>query len=286
MTTLTTAMPTRGLSLRSLPVVLNPKVEDLNRNVDWSSWYLTDEDDMGESCEQFLIVQVLLSCICEWAAEQNWDDVFIGADQFFAWVPEHPLVRISPDVYLLDHPLKPLPGSWQMWLPGHRPPRLAFEIVSEGNWRKDYQDIPKKYAQLGTKELVIFDPEAAAGRTKKIYQRFSLQIFRRAANGLFNKIYSGLGPVHCEELNAWLVSVEEDKQAYLRIARNAEGTDLVPTTVESKEREMVFKEQERVAKEQERMFKEQEQLARKEAERLLAEALMEIEKLKQVGVLH
>jgi len=70
-------------------------------------------------------------------------------------------------------PPPPWPKMWQTWLPGHKPPHGAVEIVSE-DWRKDYEDAPLKYAQLGTRELVIFDPGATVGAERR-GQRVPLQ---------------------------------------------------------------------------------------------------------------
>ena len=252
---------------RSLEVVLDPAPEDIEATIDWSDWYLTDEADMGESSEQHLIIRALLSYLGELAQERGWQDIFIGADQFFAWIESEPLVRISPDVYLLDQPPpRPLPASWQTWLPGHHPPRLAFEIVSEGNWRKDYRNAPAKYAQLGTKELVIFDPEAAAGRVSRFEERVALQVFRRDIDSGFTRIYYGGGPTESEELAAWLVVLRDGNTASLGIARDAKGKSLIPSVEQ--------------ARRQAEQARTQEQEARQQAERSLAEALAEIERLK------
>jgi hypothetical protein len=127
----------------------------------WAAWYLTDEDDVGESTEQGIIVRLLLAALAELARERGWARSLVAGDQFFAWVEAHPLVRVSPDVYVLDDPPPPpYPAMWQTWRPGHAPPRFAVEVVSD-DWKKDYRDAPRKYDQLGARELVIFDPDAA-----------------------------------------------------------------------------------------------------------------------------
>jgi Uma2 family endonuclease len=252
---------------RALDVVWDPDPEEIGARVDWTGWYLTDEDDIGEGGEQNLIIRALISILTELARERGWQDVHIGADQFFAWVESEPLVRVSPDVYLLDHPPpRPLPASWQTWQPGHRPPRLAFEIVSEETWQKDYREAPKKYAQLGTRELVVFDPEAAAGRARGA-EREALQVFRREADSGFVRVYHGAGPARSEELVAWLVVLREGEVATLGISRDAEGQDLVPTLEH--------------AREQERAAREQERAAREQAERQLAAALAELERVRR-----
>ena len=245
---------------RALNVVWDHDPEEIGARVDWTGWYLTDEDDIGEGGEQNLIIRALISILTELARERGWQDVHIGADQFFAWVESEPLVRVSPDVYLLDNPPpRTLPASWQTWLPGHRPPRLAFEIVSEETWQKDYREAPKKYAQLGTRELVVFDPEAAAGRATAA-EREALHVFRREADSGFVRTHHGAGPARSEELEAWLVVLREGDVATLGISRNAGGRDLVPTLEQARE---------------------QERAARENAERQLAAALAELERIRR-----
>ncbi|MBI2891940.1 MAG: Uma2 family endonuclease [Deltaproteobacteria bacterium] len=223
---------------RALAVVRDPRPDEIDAPIDWSSWYLTDEEDVGESNEQSQIISVLRSVLEQLCRERGWGATYIGSDQFFAWVPGEPLVRVSPDVYLLDDPPPPpLPASWQTWRQGHRPPRFAVEVVSGDDehpdrWRKDYEEAPEKYAQLGAAELVIFDPEAAAGRARDDHDRVALQIYRRQADGAFVRAHSGRGPAESHELGAWLVVVLEGPVARLRVARDAGGRDLVPTATE------------------------------------------------------
>src|SRR5262249_25498040 len=146
------------------------------------------------------------------AEERGWARVRVGFDNFFAWIQAEPLVRVSPDVYLLDDPPAELPKSFQTWLPGHHPPRWALEIGSEErkSWRKDTEENPLKYAQLGTRELVIFDPHAPlllnGGGARA---RVPLQVYRRAADGAFVRVYYGNGPVHSAEIDATLVVLRD-----------------------------------------------------------------------------
>ncbi|UQA61134.1 Uma2 family endonuclease [Polyangium aurulentum] len=216
-------------------VVREPDPEEIGARVDWSAWYLTDEEDMGEGCEQGEIIRILLSCLGQLAAERGWQNVLIAGDNFFAWVKDEPLVRVSPDVYLLDEPPPPpLPKMWETWQPGHRPPRFAVEIVSD-DWKKDYEDNPPKYAQLGCRELVIFDPEAALKPDRK-GTRVPLQVYRRDEDGAFVKVYRGDGPVYCEQIGAHLATRREGATVRLRVARDGAGTSLVPTAEEEVER--------------------------------------------------
>lgn len=125
---------------------------------------------------------------------------------------------------------------WQTWLPGHKAPRWALEIVSD-DWKKDYEENPLKYAHLGTRELVIFNPHAADvassgngnGNGSSVATRVRLQVYRRDADGAFVRTYHGDGPARSEELDAWVLCRREEGMAIPRLARDAAGTDPVPT---------------------------------------------------------
>lgn len=263
-------------------LVIHPGPGEASGLIDWSDWYLTDEEDMGESVDQSDILALLLSSLGELAFERGWKNVYWSGDNFFAWVQGEPLVRVSPDAYLMDDPPPPpRPRSWQTWLPGHKAPRWAVEVVSE-DWKKDYEDNPPKYAQLGVQELVIFDPEAAlaalaspgAGRSARKDERVPLQLYRRGADGAFVTEYRGDGPVHCEQIGAWLVIVREGAAARLRIARDPAGKDLVPTSAERAREE----EKARLAAEERAAEAER---ARVEAEDRLRALELELAKLRR-----
>ncbi len=211
--------PPRALILTDLPP------QEADAEIDWSRWYVTDEEDMGSSIEQQAIVTLLLACLAQWSTEKGWDALLIGQDVFFAWIPREPLVRVSPDVFVVDKPPDPPPSSIQTWLPGHKPPRFALEVVSQDK-TKDHEDAPLRYAQLGCTELVVFDPAAPSGRRP---DRQPLTVYRRQEDGAFARVYAGAGPAPSRELDAWLVVRPEHDRPRLRIARNAEGMDIVLT---------------------------------------------------------
>ncbi|WP_437316838.1 Uma2 family endonuclease [Sorangium sp. So ce385] len=211
-------------------VVRDPEPEELRATIDWSDWYLDDADGIGAWGEHDEIARLLLSSIAQLARERGWTDHHAGSDRFFAWVREEPLVRVSPDVYLLDHrPAPPLPKQWQTWLPGHRPPRFALEIVAS-DWQKAYEDIPLKYCQLGCPELAIFDPLAAAQRPPA--GRVALQAYRRDPDGAYVRVHAGAGPAWSPALDSWLCVVGSGADARLRLARPGGKGELVPTQEE------------------------------------------------------
>lgn len=230
---------------------------------EWSSWYLTDEEDMGQGPVHFNRMTDFVSLLRAFAKERNWKNIYVGGDAFWGWVPEHPLVRISPDAYIVDNPPEPLPESWCTWLPGHHPPRFAMELVSS-NWKKDYELNPLKYDQLGVLELAIFDgnavPKGKATRSKKTPMRVPLQLYRRNEQGELVRVFEGMGPVYSEELDAYLlVMVTESGDAVLRLANDKTGTQLVLTQEERLEAM-------RLAQREEAEARRQEAEARKAAE--------------------
>ena len=201
--------------------------------VDWSRWYL-DEDDMVESFEQGAIIRTLLSSLEELARPTRLASRPIRRRQLLRLGPRRTprscLARRLSD----RRPSRPtIPAGWQTWLPGHHPPRWAVEIVSS-DWRKDYDDAPPKYAQLGARELVVFDPEVASGAVRNP-ARASLTLYRRGADAIFVRTYSGDGPVFSNELNVWLHVRHEGPTARLRLCLDQAGTQLVLTAAERAE---------------------------------------------------
>ncbi|MBI4618152.1 MAG: Uma2 family endonuclease, partial [Planctomycetes bacterium] len=194
-----------------------------------------------------------------------------GGDAFFAWNPDEPLVRVSPDVYLLREPVpRPLPHSWQTWLSGHCPPEVAFEIVSD-DWKKDYELGPAKYALLGVGELLIFDPGVVQG-TATGEERFALQLYRRTEDGLFVLRYAGDGPVHSRVLECHVVALQTPGGPRLRLAADPEGRELQPSVAEAREaakrdREAAIREREAAERKAEALQMELDRLREKEESR-------------------
>jgi Uma2 family endonuclease len=221
----------RSTRLPSAPIPYDLAVQ-AGAPVDWSAWSVDEADHAAESCEQGAIIRELVSTLENLARVRAWARVYIGADNYFAWMPERPEVRVSPDVYLLDDPPSPpMPKSWQTWKPGHRPPRWAVEVVSEA-WSKDYEDGPVKYSLLGCAELVLFDPEVVLGFVRN-QKRVPLSVFRRDGDGKLAAVYAGKGPAFSEELGCWLVARREGYVARLRLSEDKDGERPIPTRVEA-----------------------------------------------------
>ncbi|MEL6178793.1 MAG: Uma2 family endonuclease [Myxococcota bacterium] len=248
----------------------NPPIERLfpiqppTHEIDWARWELTEEeDDVPESTDQTQGIRTLMSALEVWLEEKGWGHLYVGSDQFFAWMQKRPLVRLSPDVYVFEPP----PGerrfkTIQLWEPDHNPPWIGFEFISTSNRSKDHQDSPLKYQHLGAQEQVLFEPEAAHPLGP-----WPLKVYRRSDDGTWGLVEQNndRAPVWLETLQAWILISWSPDGPRLRLARDAAGHDLVPTHQERAEKELHA----RQLAEQARSEAEQ---ARSEAEQALADA--------------
>ena len=186
-------------------------------------------DDVGETILQFLIRTLLHGLVTRWLAERG-EPAFVGSDQFVYWDPQDPRKSLAPDLFVL-------PGvdrhrdvrSWQVWAEGGVVPSLAVEVVSSDDIAKDYDVGPRRYAELGVRELVIFDPEPSGKR------RVRWQVYRRQGQGpLLLAVREASDRVWSEVLGCFLREVAgDDGMPRIRLATAAAGEALVPTVEES-----------------------------------------------------
>ncbi|MFO0739559.1 MAG: Uma2 family endonuclease [Labilithrix sp.] len=160
----------------------------------------------------------------------------IVKDLAVRWVEEDARIGVNPDVAVL---LPPPPveeralESVRTWLPGHKPPALAIEVVSRSHPYKDYSIVPPKYAASGTTELWIFDPLLCG--TSLYGGPLRLQIYRRDAAGHFARIYAGEGPAYSPALDAWTVPTDDNRM--LRITADTAATQFWLTGEEAERAE-------------------------------------------------
>jgi Uma2 family endonuclease len=191
-------------------------------------WVLPDED-MPESNSHRDTVDLLRLILLAFVARTR-RNALVAANLACRWDEAHRSVGVDPDIALIE-PAPPEGAqivSLRTWEAGHVPPRFAIEVVSASNFTKDYDDAPVKYALLGTRELVVFDPERA-GRTSHGGPHL-LQIWQRDPTGpSMTRVYAGNGPACSEELGAWLVVTAGQR---LRISDDAAGSTLWLTAEE------------------------------------------------------
>jgi Uma2 family endonuclease len=226
------------------------------------AWVLT-EDTMPESIPHDDVAHYLRLVLMAWAARSP-HTVRVARNLAIRWLEEMPQIGIDPDLCLLWPPPPNVErlSSLRLWLPGHEPPPLCIEIVSANHPHKDYATIQDRYAAIGTRELIVFDPLRAGPAA--LGGPVALQLWRRDDVGLFERVHFGDEPLYSKVLEAWFVADGE----LLRIKDTPHGATCWLT---AEEHERAAKEHERAAKEHERAAKEHERAARLEAERRVAE---------------
>jgi hypothetical protein len=190
-------------------------------------------------------------------AETSPRNVRVARNLAIRWLRDAPQIGIDPDVCVLEPPPPDADdlGSLRLWLPGHSPPPLCFEVVSAGHPHKDYVAIQDRYAAMGAFELVVFDPLLVGPRA--LGGPVPLQLWRRDEAGIFDRVHFGHEPAFSQILQAWLVP--DDRR--LLIHDDLHGAPPWPTGEERERRE----------KERERTEKERERQARIELEQRVAE---------------
>jgi hypothetical protein len=232
------------------------------------AWVLP-EGTVPESVPHQEAAEHLKDLLDAWASRTE-RRVLIARNLAVRFIEQAPSVGIDPDVCVLEPPPE---GSEDLsslctWKPGHVPPPLCFEIVSANHPHKDYAAIQDRYAALGTRELIVFDPLLAG--PPSLGGPVALQLWRRDSVGLFERASFGSDPVYSEVLEAWVLAAGRR----LLIADDPHGRSRWATAEESahteKEHAQARAEQERARAEQERAEKERERAAREDLERRLA----------------
>jgi Uma2 family endonuclease len=193
--------------------------------------WLLEEEDVPETPLHDAII-ALLKLVLEHGAARRGADALIARNLGCRWLPEDARVGADPDVAWIE-PAPPEPeriSTLRVWEPGHYPPRLAVEVVSEATADKDYFDAPARFARLGVNELWVFDP-LLLGPTGT-GGPFALQVWRRSGRepARMERIHAGPAPAFSPELEAWAVTTEDG--ARLRVADDDAGERLWPTLAE------------------------------------------------------
>ena len=183
----------------------------------------------------------------------------IGSDQFVYWDPTTAKKRLAPDVFVRlgqrDRPFR----VWKVWEGGA--PDLGVEIISTSDeGEPDWDEKLARYRAAGVGEVVRFDPEDRE-RPLRVWDMISGDMVERSQDDPDLQ--------HCEALDLWWVIVKDEEIGpMLRLARDREGRELLPTP---EEREAKAREAEAKAREAEAKAREAEAKAREENERLRAE---------------
>ncbi|AGP38667.1 hypothetical protein SCE1572_31820 [Sorangium cellulosum So0157-2] len=190
----------------------------------------------------------------------------LGSNQFVYWDPTTSRKRLAPDAFVrLGVPHRTF-RTWKTWL--HGAPDLGVEIVSESDeGEPDWDEKLARYRASGIREVVRFDPDDRA-RPIRIWDALDGDLVERSADDPDLRA--------CEALGLWWTVVEDPSIGpMLRLSRDREGGDLLPTPDEAeaqaREAEARTREAEAQAREAEAQAREAEAQAR-EAEAQAREA--------------
>jgi Uma2 family endonuclease len=234
---------------------------------------------MGNSHLQFEACRVLIALLIDYLRRRHGERVYrVGSELHFHLDPDDLNQKVVPDLYVMeDEPQAgPKVPSWKKWEHDGKVPSLAVEVVSD-SYKKDYspEEMPRKYTELGIKELVRYDPDHADHRRTKYERRLFGHFVRDEQGTLVEQPVEG-DRVKLHSYPIWLVHTEP---YHLRILTGPSKAELVPwPTADERERatdERARRETERAASEAERAASEAERATRAEAEvrRLQAELL-------------
>ena len=191
------------------------------------------EDDVGEHELQTYILEVLRPLIEAYLQAQAVV-AHVGSDQFIYWRQHDPQACVAPGIYVLPGvPQAIAIDVWKVWERGVVP-SFALEVVGRDP-HKDYEMAPRRYAELGVEELIVFDPFDGPGR-------IAFAVYRRRAGSLQQVETTNEDRVYSEQLRCHLRRLGRHEETRLRLATGRKGEKLVPTEREAKEAEREAKE--------------------------------------------
>ncbi|WP_437573805.1 Uma2 family endonuclease [Sorangium sp. So ce887] len=168
----------------------------------------------------------------------------LGSDQFVYWDPRTSKKRLAPDAFVrLGVPHRTF-RTWKTWM--HGAPDLGVEIVSDSDeGEPDWEAKLERYRAAGIREVVRFHPDDRE-RPIRIWDALDGDLVERAPDD--PELHA------CETLGLWWTVVEDPSVGpMLRLSRDREGRDLLPTPdeAEAKAREAAAKAREAAAKDRE-----------------------------------
>jgi len=183
----------------------------------------------------------------------------IGCDQFVYWDPTTSKKRLAPDVFVRlgvpDHVFE----TWKIWERGA--PDLGVEIVSDSDeGEPEWKGKIDRYRAAGIGEVVRFFPKN---------RKRPIRVWDAIGGDLVERAQDDPDLCACETLGLWWAVVDHPTIGpMLRLARDREGRDLLPTPDEESVRARADEAQ---AREAEAQARDESARAREANERLEAE---------------
>ncbi len=196
---------------------------------------------MSESTRHQLLCEVLRKILRQAAG----DSATAGSDQFVYFDASNPKRKCAPDGYVkLGVPYHKV-YSWKTWKTGV--PELCVEILSPSDTEEKLtlDEKLRRFHTMGVSEVVTFNVDAPKGQRLRAWDLIEGDLVERKIDG---------ERTPCLTLSLWFVigtSEEVEEDAVLRLSRDPEGRDLIPTPFEIERAE-----KERLADETERLTDE------------------------------
>jgi Uma2 family endonuclease len=204
---------------------------------------------------------------------------------------------LSPDIAIVDGLVideRPADATRSYWIgEDGPPPRVVFEMSSEATWSLDLNEKKEKYALIGVREYIAFDPHQPGVWTKEWRSKNRLVGWRLDASGNYQEIAKREdGALWSEELSSWLVVDGKFLRLYTPFGEiRLNGFEAQRQAKEAERRAKELAQQEREAErrakelaQQENEIVRQEREAERQEKELALEQLAELmEKLRKMG---
>jgi hypothetical protein len=187
-----------------------------------------EDEHLGQSRRHWHLCKALYEIF---RAAVSTEEHTIGGDQFVYFRANDARRCLAPDVFVkLDRPDADF-DSWKSWERGA--PDVAIEVLSPSDTDEMWTVEEKlgRYHELGVRELIIFDIDAPAGERLRAWDRIDGDFVERVVeNERTPCVTLGLHVVVAP------IAVDEKTQypACIRLARDPEGRELIPTTEEAR----------------------------------------------------
>ncbi len=150
----------------------------------------------------------------------------VSCDAFVYFDAANPERKLAPDAAVKLDVAQHAFDSWKTWERGA--PELAFEVLSPSDSpeRWPFEEKLVRYRALGVGELVVFHVDGEPGARLRVWDRIDGDLVERT-------VLEERTP--CITLDLFLVIAAADGwPACVRLARDPEGRDLVPTDREAR----------------------------------------------------
>src|SRR5712691_8327226 len=179
----------------------------------------TEEDLMGETSVHAALVHYLVE-VLTWLFRGRTCAIYENLNFYQTSNPnEYPL---APDIVVIKEVDFRHLRSWRVGKTGPAP-HVVFEIASEETWKKDLDEKPMRYAQMGVQEYFAYDPNVPALRRAASQRLFGWQL--GTDNPQMSALSAGAdGRLWSAHLESFLVPEGEllrlyDRQGHLRLTQ-------------------------------------------------------------------